>query len=298
MSVGVLDEFTVGFRSQREWRWLILLAFFLGGVGGGLFLISMFTGFVPGLIAGLIVVIVGKGSAHIMFLGRPERFWRIFAAPQSSWISRGIYIVTVFSVFGILYALAHVPQLGVLPWAPETPLGRVVQGIAILAGLLLVTYTGFVMAYSPAIQLWSTPLLPALFGLYSLSAGIAGLFLMLPFVGKVSLDVKGLETLEIALIACAIVFLGMYVLTMLYSTVGAKEGVRSLIYGQLAPVFWGGVVVVGLILPLILVVVAYQGLIPASSIPPIVGAAGLLELLGGFLLRHCLLRAGIFAPVV
>ncbi len=76
MNVRTAGEFVVGFRVQREWRWLILTAFFLGGLGGGLFMVSAFAGFAAGMLAGLLVVIVGKGTAHLLFLGRPGRFWR------------------------------------------------------------------------------------------------------------------------------------------------------------------------------------------------------------------------------
>ncbi|MDP2728543.1 MAG: NrfD/PsrC family molybdoenzyme membrane anchor subunit, partial [Dehalococcoidia bacterium] len=126
----------------------------------------------------------------------------------------------------------------------------------------------------------------------------AGIFVMLPWVGQGSLEVRSLETLEMALIVSAIIFLGMYLFTMLYSTPGAKEAVRILAAGELSLVFWGGVVVVGLLLPLALGTSVYWGLVAAPQVPALMAAAGLLELLGGFLLRYSLLRVGVFAPVI
>src|SRR3990172_7389619 len=102
MKMGMVDEFSVGFRVQREWSWLILFAFFLGGMGAGLFLISYFIGFNIGLVVGLLIVAVGKNTAHLLFLGRPERFWRAFTQPFISWISRGIYFDTIFIIFSAL----------------------------------------------------------------------------------------------------------------------------------------------------------------------------------------------------
>lgn len=292
---AVIDMFEVKSKVQTEWRWLILVAFFLGGVGGGLFLAALFTDFVPGMLAGLLIVVVGKSTAHILFLGRPERFWRMFASPQTSWISRGLFIVASFSIFGVLYVAPLITPQGLLPWAPDTTVGWVLRGLSITSAVLLMTYTGFVMAYSPAIQFWSTPLLPALFGLYSLSAGIAGLFVTLFVFGERGVDTEALATIEITLIVSAMVFVGMYISTMWYGTIGAREAVHLLMRGELAMVFWGGVVLVGLIIPLAMVVYSHFSGLGVS--PTVVGAA-FLEMVGGFLLRYSLLRAGVFTPVV
>ncbi|MBI4320613.1 MAG: polysulfide reductase NrfD [Chloroflexi bacterium] len=293
--MDTFDIFVVKSKVQREWSWLILTAFFLGGVGGGLYLVAMFSRSVPGMVAGLLIVIVGKSTAHLLFLGRPERFWRIFASPQTSWISRGLYIVAAFSIFGVLYVAPLLWPSAGIPWTVDSTLGRGIQGISILASLLLIIYTGFVMAYSPAIQFWATPLLPALFGLYSLSAGTATMLITTYFTGERQVDFAGLATLEMVLISAALAFVAIYLATMLYSTVGAKEAAAMLTRGELAVPFWIGVVLVGLTIPLATVFYLHFF---GTEFSPLVVVAAVLELVGGFLLRHCLLRAGVFAPVI
>jgi sulfite dehydrogenase (quinone) subunit SoeC len=68
------------FTFQTEWvegrGFLLVLAFFLGGLGAGLYLLSMYLNFFAGMVTGFLIVAVGKGGAHFMFLGKPWRFWR------------------------------------------------------------------------------------------------------------------------------------------------------------------------------------------------------------------------------
>lgn len=294
--VVVWDEFVVGYRVQREWRWLILAAFFLGGMGAGLFLVSMFQSFVPGMVAGLIVVVFGKGTAHLMFLGRPDRFWRAFLRPFSSWISRGIWVVVLFSLFAALYTAPSL--ISGLPWSAGSTVGQLLLVLSVVFGFLLMIYTGFVMSYSPSIPFWNTTLLPVLFVLYSAMAGTASVFALLPFTAHEGVDLRALETVEIGAILAALLLQFVYLGTMSYSTLAAKESVRSLVRGELAPVFLLGVIVVGLVIPLIGAVAAYYLELGAAGTAAILASMGILELAGGFLFRYCLLKVGYYNPVI
>src|SRR3972149_10194876 len=95
-----LTEFTF----QREWverrGIFLLLAFFLGGLGGGLYLVSLYLNLQIGLVVGFLIVLIGKGGTHLIYLGRPMRFWRGFLRLQTSWIARGLVAVAAVVVFG------------------------------------------------------------------------------------------------------------------------------------------------------------------------------------------------------
>src|SRR3974390_1510638 len=52
-------RFAFGYYRQTFWNWLIGTAFFLGGLGGGLFLVSFWTGHTAGMVVGYLVVVVG-----------------------------------------------------------------------------------------------------------------------------------------------------------------------------------------------------------------------------------------------
>jgi uncharacterized membrane protein HdeD (DUF308 family) len=80
--------FILGTRQQREWRWLVIVALFLTGMGAGLFLLALISGFVLGMVVGVILVLAGSLSL-LADLSRRWAAWRSLARPQSSWVSRG-----------------------------------------------------------------------------------------------------------------------------------------------------------------------------------------------------------------
>src|SRR3990170_5734077 len=106
-----IDEFLIGVKPQREWGWLVITYLFLGGAGAGLFLISLYIDHGWAGALGLVVVISGTGLL-LLDLGRPERFWRAFYRPQSSWISRGCFFITLLVAFGGLHLASQFPVLG------------------------------------------------------------------------------------------------------------------------------------------------------------------------------------------
>ena len=138
-----MTEFTF----QTEWvekrGFFLVLAFFLGGLGSGLYLISLYIDFYAGLVTGFLIVLVGKSAAHIIYLGRPWRFWRGFLQPGTSWISRGLFTVALFLVFA---ALQLAPTLPLFNWLPWTADNLVIQILVVIAALALMAYTGFALS--------------------------------------------------------------------------------------------------------------------------------------------------------
>ncbi|MDZ4246804.1 MAG: NrfD/PsrC family molybdoenzyme membrane anchor subunit, partial [Dehalococcoidia bacterium] len=156
------NEFIMGSKFQRDWiegrgLWL-LAAIYLGGVGGGVYIASVAIGWHMGLLVGLGITAILKGGAHLLFLTHPWKFWRIFNKPQTSWISRGIYFVSLFVFFGLAYYFIG---------------GLTLQVISLFFALCLVIYTGFVLMASKPISFWNNPLLPILFVSISLGSGIS-----------------------------------------------------------------------------------------------------------------------------
>ncbi|MBI2848676.1 MAG: polysulfide reductase NrfD [Chloroflexi bacterium] len=289
----MVGEFVVTYDTQREWRYLILIAFVLGGLGAGLFMISQALDYIPGMIIALLIVI-GKGIAHLLYLGHPERFFRAFVRPQSSWISRGMIGLGVFMVFGVLYTASTMEAFSWLPWAPGTLVGETFRILAILSALWIMLYTGFVMAAPPSIPFWNTTLLPILFIIFGFMGGIDILFILAAF-GSPAADLKLLETVQLGMLMLSTLVVLAYVGVMNSSTVAAKEAVRRLIRGELASLFIGGVFLLGLIVPLAVTFYVYslsEGSITATAI------VGLLTLIGSFLLRWSVLRSGVYAPLL
>ena len=65
-TVIVGDEFRPGFRLQRSWNRPMATSFFLGEVGAGLFIVSLFFSYLPGLILGLLLTSVGKSAGQLV----------------------------------------------------------------------------------------------------------------------------------------------------------------------------------------------------------------------------------------
>ena len=291
------EHFIIAARPQREWSWFVVVAFFLGGVGAGVFFLSLILGNLKwGLATGLVVVALGTNGAFVLDLGRPTRFWRAMLRPGTSWISRGILFILSFLLLGILYFLPFV--VSGLPWEKGTSLGGVVGVLAALAALGVMTYTGFVLSYSPAIPFWNTTLLPIIFIIYANMGGTAVIFFLNPFLEKSAVNLKVLETLEIFLLLAAVGLILVYLLTSYYTQVGARESVRMILRGRLALPFFLGVVLVGLVIPLAISLTVYFVELEYGSVIALLVSAGILESAGGLAFRYCLVKGGIFAPVI
>lgn len=292
-----VEEFVIGFKRQKVWGWPIATALFAAGTGSGLLLVALWlerqTGkdFNAGIILGLIVGGIATAAAFVFDLGRKERFWRVMLRPGSSWLSRGIILIMAMVIFGVLYIA---PQYaGGLPWSKSDSLGRTFQAISAVAALGVMMYSGFLLSYSSSIPFWNTTLLPVLFISYSFMGGIGSIFALNLALGGINIDFKTLEMVEISLILASFILIFVYILTMLYSTVAAKEAVSILLRGRLALHFLGGVIVLGLVIPSVIILSAFSGSAGSAAASAALVVAGICELTGGWLFRYCLLRVGV-----
>lgn len=282
-----MSEFTF----EKEWverrGILLVLAFFLGGLGGGLYLVSTYFHFQTGIVVAFFIVAVGKGGSHLLYLGKPLRFWRAFLRPQTSWISRGIIAVFGFVLFVGLQLAPTIPFLSWLPWSGDNIL---LQTLAIISSIVLIAYTGFALGVINAIPFWNTALMPLLFILYAIMGGTGLTLGMVSGMGSNAVDIEALEALARLLMIIAAVTIGIYLWISYQVNPTAKYSVRQMIRGQAAPYFIGGVVVLGLVVPFIVA--------SLSAPPAIIILASACELIGGFCLRYSILKAGVYAPIV
>lgn len=281
-SYNTIDEFCVGFDFQREWiegqGILLVFAFFLSGVGGGLFLTSLLIGWKTGLLVGMAIVAIGSGGAFLLHMGRPLRFWRVFWRPQSSWLSRGTYFIFLYIIFGLAYYLIG---------------GMALMAVAAFFAFCLIIYSGFAMAVSPAIPFWNNPLLPMVFVSSALWGGTSLAEVVHSFLPETALNVEVLGVWGFWLGVIAVVFLYTYLTINYYSNVAAKEAVLFLVKGRLSVLFYAGVVGLGIVIPLAILTLSYFGKVEMF----VLAVAGISELVGSFVLRYSLLKAGMYPPV-
>ncbi len=287
-----IDEFLIGVKPQREWGWLVISYLFLGGAGAGLFLISLYIDHAWAGLLGLVVLVVGT-LLLLLDLGRPERFWRAFFRPWSSWISRGCFFITLMVLFG---ALQIAPGLGFL-WENGSALGSVIRAVSVAAAVLVMIYTGFVLSPSPAIPFWNSALFPVIFFVYSLLAGIDILILASPFLPGAPLDLVSLERLQMYLALACLLLVLSHLSVMSSSAVAARESIRLLTRGRWGLLFLGGVIVAGLVVPLALSwAVLWKS--QAQAVFAFTVILALLRLFGDYLFRFLVIRVGLYDPLL
>ena len=282
-------EWMVKYTAQTEWierrGVLMWLAEVFSGLGTGLYLVALYFNNLWGMLFGWLIVIVLKGGLHFAYLGKPLRFWRMLLRPQTSWLSRGFIFMLLFIVAGALQLLFSY----LLPGSGSELVFKVIAG---LLAFLVAIYTGFVMNYVNGIQLWNSSLLPLLFVLSGVLDGFALVITIGLFGGKV--DIMAAEAGSRLFLVTAAVFIATYLLSTTYVGAAGKQSVVELVRGSLAPVLWVGVVICGIILPvLISISSAFAGAAPALLVIAIIS-----EMVGAFSLKYCILKAGIYAPLI
>lgn len=291
-----IDEFLIGVKPQREWGWLVISYLFLGGSGAGLFLISRYIDHAWAGVVGLSVLILG--TLLLFFdLGRPERFWRAFFRPQTSWISRGCFFITVLAIFGALEIALQLAGMDSSFWGSAGPFRAFIKAVAAVAAILVMIYTGFVLSPSPAIPFWNSAFFPIVFFVYSLLAGIDILLLCSPLLPGPSLDLPFLERVQNYLALVCFVLILSHFSVMSRSAVAARESIRLLTRGKWAGLFLGGVIGAGLVVPLLLALpIAWKSEVQMAFALTIV--LSLLRLFGDYLFRFLVIRVGHYDPLL
>jgi formate-dependent nitrite reductase membrane component NrfD len=288
------------------WEWWIVGYFFLGGIAGG----AYFTSTILELVGRPQDRAIARMGYYIAFplalvcalflvldLGHPLRFWHMVVysktfLPWPKWdspISVGAYALLFFSLFSFLSFLDALVETGRLPWAPlrekYSGVPRTIYSIlGALSGFFLASYTGVLLAVTH-IPTWSTnPLLGALFLASGASTGMAAVGLGLA-LGRDRLG-EGWARLKQADNVALII--EIVLLVTFLALLGAAA--RPLLSGVNGILLIGGVLILGLILPLALQFRAgFQGQKASTSLT-VLGSA--LILLGGLLMRTVIVMGG------
>lgn len=254
---------------------------------------------------GLPLVLLGV-LALLIDLGNPIRAWHLYLGLRaSSWqimpdqgvattrsfppslylhpasaMSMGSWILVLWSLNAVvLIVLWILERRGQQLWI--TTLVKILGWVGFVLSALLMTYTGVVLGVSSKALWQATWLLPSLFVASASGTGVAALLLTAPWVG-----IKRDSALRAPLQGALAVLIGIQivVLVALLIWLGVAGVAAPLISGGVGILFWIGVVLGGLVLPLILL---------SSTLRERVSAvAPLLVLLGGFLLRAAVVVSG------
>lgn len=291
-----------------NWGLPVALDLFLAAMGAGAFLLAVAVDFAGGrkyrtvsttgafvapwpAIIGVLLLVVD--------LGKPLRFWGMMMSRSGdgyvgvkspyvmfnleSTMSWGTWVLSLFVILSLLYIAASVIAYP-FPW------GATVKKLVGLAGvpfaLMVMVYTGVLLAATPN-ELWGTYLLPIAFVTSAMVTGVALVVLtlsvlrVLKVVEEETSCIPQLEKLNSRLIIVQLVAVVLLMIALIRT-----DAMLSIIGKGFGPIWWIGVIGLGLIVPLLF---GFKGKLrkPQSSL--VVAA---LVLFGGFCLRYVILIAG------
>jgi len=275
---------------QTEWikgqGVFICIAFFLGGVSGGLYLASAYFNNTIGMFISWLLSLCMCGF-YLLHLGNrhPLRVWRMVLNPGTSWISRGLIFITSFIVLTFIQLCLH-------QWLPG-PAEMVFRVLAGITAFVQSIYTGFALSYVSAIKFWNSALLPILFVTCGFLGGLA--ILLAINLGNSQPEIVSLENvIRIALILYVIMIV-VYLWEATYTDPVAKTSAMDLIRGSNSLVFWAGIVLCGMVIPL--GISAFSLFIRETSTGLLILAV-IGEIIGGFSLRYAVLKEGQYSPLI
>ena len=303
---------------QHVWGWLIAVYLFLGGMGGATMILSYYFYAMKkekgvaklGALTAVILVILGT-LFLIADLEKPEMFYlAILGFQTSSWVFRGTIILSCFILFGLMFGVALMEQFKWLPWANNDKIMNVIGFVASLFGFMTMTYTGILLGVLKSVPFWNSPALPALFVFSALSTGFA----MMIIINVVeSRRVTGVERAKYLAyctflsnwgaiaVAVELFVLLIYYYTMSYGPIEARMAVEMMLFGPLSVSFYAYLDFVLLGAALLALIAHFrrtakpEGLdhemLIRTCILPL--AAAFLILIGGLMLRHTVLEAGV-----
>jgi formate-dependent nitrite reductase membrane component NrfD len=282
-------EYMVKYTQQKNWidgrGNFIAFAFFLGGISGGLFMAAAYFDSLPGMFISWLLALC-MGISYMIHLGQPLQSWRMFMRPKTSWISRGFIFIMLF--IGLTTVTLILRQ-----WAPDAE--GAITTFKILAGIFAFAqsiYTGFAVSYVSAIKLWNSAILPILFVVCGFSGGIA--ILMGISLGGSESQLNTIENItRITLISFAVILI-VYLWNATYSSNAAKDSVARMLGGNIAAVFWIGVIILGVVIPITVSLITYW---TGEASSALLLTAVVSEILGGLSLRYVILKGGTYIPL-
>jgi len=289
-------------KAQTKWGWIIAGYLFLAGLGAGAYVtgvVADFTGgeWAPlakiGVTLGFPCVLVGC-ALLILDLGTPMNFWRAFMKPATSWMARGTIIISIFMILGAIHIAFWVWPFSGLGEA--TGLRSLISVLGVIFAVATMVYTGILLGAARPIAFWSTAMVPLLFLVSALSTGIMAVVLTASLAGLAhGAAIATLARIDILLIIVEILVLTFF-LQATHRVPESRASAQLVLSGSVAPLFWFGVAILGLLVPLVLELVGAFA-IEGAGVGAIAILASICGIIGGLFLRQVVLSGGIHAPL-
>ncbi len=292
--------------NEVAWGGMIAIYLFLAGIAGGAFLTASLTDLFSkkqypkvirsGAYIAPVTIMAGLGLL-VVDLGRPLSFWKLLLNVNlGSIMSIGVFIVSCFTGLSVVYgylvwstatAQKQIQLTSANTEVAATSVGQGIQAfrkpvaaLGVLFSLGTATYTGFLLSAVTTNSFWHTPFLgiagipflPILFLVSATSTGLAATLIGASNCG----DLTVYKKVDIVLIILEIVLISILYLS-----------VKPIFFtGSMATLFWFGVVVIGLIIPLILSI--YSVIKHNNLLVPVCA----MVVTGGLCLRYFIVYSG------
>jgi len=281
-----------------------------GGFGGAHVEIARYGAFLAPLplIVGCFALIFELGTFEA---GHWFRWINLYKVINLSPMSIGTWLLTAFIGVSLAYAYTFVPNAPFLG-ERQVRLRKALAWVSVPLGIATAVYTGILLGAMPARPFWNSPILALLFLMSSISTGVALILLVRAVLYRTppGESEQAYEESSYILTATDILLIGFELMVLFlfimyaHLTIGnVKEAVSVILPGgDLAPLFWFGVVLVGLLIPALIELyyvvpklIYHRGFTAPRTVDIAVSGA---VLLGGFLLRYVVVVAGqITGPV-
>ena len=290
----VLDyDWMVKYTPQEAWivgKGLFLwLAFFFTEICAGLYFVSLFLNFRAGLLVGWLGALGLGGFFHLLYLGKATRGWRILLKVSTSELSRGLWIIILFGAIGFLQVVPVV--ISNLPWEWNNSALKIMMGII----CILVIIHGFTtMSVVKALPMWNSPMMIPLSLASAIWVGSQIVVVILQLLGS---DMAMAELWTRWSLFFYMGSLLIYLWGSMHASETAKASTKRLFAGDLSAPFYIGVLVIGIIIPLIITLMVWERDLSSLS-GGIIFLRFLCVLLGDSIMRYCLMKAPLYSPLI
>lgn len=313
---------TMTYTTQSLWTWWIAMYLFFGGLGAATLSISFLTDMywrphpklvMWGALSGVVMLAISSSVlfGHLLHHTAVIHVLNplVLIYQPTAWIAWGTQFILWMMVWGTIYAFPYMrqtpmfmqmPVVGkllqtkIVIWLSDTCMKyrRIVGWFATINGIGTAVYTGLLLQSFPAVALWHNPGVPLLFTVSAFSTAFAYLLVIMNTFIRDEFDQDlrhRFELFDVILIAAELVILFSF---FNYTLSGSESGYRS------AQLLWHdmgwliGFIGFGLVVPFLLelkgVIKGWNGRYPSV-------AAGVLVLMGGYMLRHYFMYAGVYS---
>ena len=181
----------------------------------------------------------------VVDLKKPGRFLYVLLRPQwRSWLVRGAYVLMAYGGVLVLWMVAHM--------AGSRTMATVLGGLGAVLAVLAAVYTAFLFAQAKGRDFWQNPLLAVHLLGHAFVAGAAVWLLADTVKGSAGLGSPG------AWLAGSIVVSAIGLLAEIFTTPAtddAHRALRMIVKRPFGLWFWGGGIVAGHLLPLLLLTI-------------------------------------------